>query len=141
MTRLVAFAHALADETRWRIIQLVFDEPMCVCELADILQMPPSSVSSHLQVIKKSGMLDSEKCEKWIYYRLARTHRPLVKAMAQFFETSPASSPVLKIDAKRAVARLAGRHKTCCPPPRALVRRKPLPAKNQTPFSTKQKTA
>lgn len=30
---LVAFAQALRDETRWRIIQLVFNEPMCVCDL------------------------------------------------------------------------------------------------------------
>ena len=58
----VPFFRALADETRWRIVQLLSDEPMCVCELADILRMPQSSVSSHLQVIKKGRLLDSTLC-------------------------------------------------------------------------------
>ena len=39
----VLFAQALADETRWRILRLVFAEALCVCELADILQLPQST--------------------------------------------------------------------------------------------------
>lgn len=135
MKNLVAFSHALADSTRWRIVQLIFNEPMCVCELADILQMPQSSVSSHVQVIKKSGMLDSERCEKWIYYRLTPNHRHLLKTMGEFFESSPASDAVLKADAARAVKRMAERDESCCPLPKCLASLKPLAArvKNRRP--------
>lgn len=129
MKNIVAFANALADETRWRIVQLIFNEPMCVCELADILEMPQSSVSSHVQVIKKSGMLDSEKCEKWIYYRLALNHRHLLKTMSEFFETSSASDAVLRTDAKRAARRMAERDESCCPPPKCLSKLRPLTPK------------
>lgn len=130
MKNIVAFSHALADETRWRIIQLIFNEPMCICELADILEMPQSSVSSHVQVIKKApGLLDSEKCGKWIYYRVSRNHRHLLLSMGGFFEESPASDKVLKADAAMAVKRLAERDESCCPLPTCLTKLKPLTAK------------
>ncbi len=138
MTSIVAFAHALADETRWRILQLVFNEPMCVCELADILDMPQSSVSSHVQVIKKSGLLDSERCEKWIYYRVAPSHRHLLMTMSEFFEVSPASNAVLKADAARAAERMAARGGSCCPLPKGLAKLKPLASRRQ--IKTARKT-
>ena len=56
MEAIVAFSRALADPTRWRIIRLVMEDALCVCELADILEMPQSSVSSHVQVIRKAGL-------------------------------------------------------------------------------------
>src|SRR5437764_596661 len=115
MFPVVQFAQALADETRWRIVQLLFDEPMCVCELADILRMPQSSVSSHLQVIKKGRLLDSERCEKWIYHRVGANHRHLLRHLAEFFAMSPAGDAVLGADARRAAKRLAARDGSCCP--------------------------
>jgi ArsR family transcriptional regulator len=129
MKNIVAFAQALADETRWRILQLLFNAPMCVCELADILGMPQSSVSSHVQVIKKAGLLESERCEKWIYYRVGAGHRHLLATLGQFFEVSPASDAMLKADAKQAAKRLAVRDESCCPLPKGLGRLKPLTTK------------
>ncbi len=85
MQDLVLFSHALADATRWRIVQLIADQALCVCELADILDMPQSSVSSHVQVIRKAGMLESERCEKWIYHRIGSGFLPLLAAMAKKF--------------------------------------------------------
>lgn len=48
MSSVVTFSRALADATRWRIVRLVMADALCVCELADILKMPQSSVSSHV---------------------------------------------------------------------------------------------
>ena len=129
MTNIVAFAQALADETRWRILQLITDEPLCVCELADILGMPQSSVSSHVQVIKKAGMLESERCEKWIYYRVCGNHRHLLATLGSFFEVSPASDATLRADAARAVKRLRERSGSCCPLPTGLTSLRPLKPK------------
>jgi ArsR family transcriptional regulator, arsenate/arsenite/antimonite-responsive transcriptional repressor len=140
MKSLVATMHALADETRWRIVQLLIGEPMCVCELADILDMPQSSVSSHVQVIKRGGLLDSEKCEKWIYYRVAQERRHLILSLVDLFDVSPATDAVLKEDARNAAKRLAERERSCCPLPKQLAAHsagslpgrssKPLPALN-----------
>jgi ArsR family transcriptional regulator len=112
----VLFAQALADDTRWRILRLVFAEALCVCELADILQLPQSTVSSHLQVIRKADLLDSERCEKWVYYRVAKSYRALVKAIfAQFPESAVGAD-----DAARKLARLAKRDQDDCSGPKCL---------------------
>ncbi len=129
MKNLVAAAHAIADETRWRVVQLVLNEPLCVCEIADILDMPQSSVSSHVQVIRKAGLLDSEKCEKWVYYRVKTSFRPWLASMAAVFEVSPATDSVLKTDAKRALQRLSRRDMSCCPLPKNLSKLKPVAGK------------
>lgn len=127
MDALVRFAHALADETRVRILHLMAEEALCVCELADILEMPASSVSSHVQVIRQAGLLASERCEKWIYYRLERKYRSLFATLAKFFAL-PADA-VLRADARRTKARLAVREESCCPGPKKLGSRERVLAK------------
>jgi len=134
MTNLVAFNQALADETRWRIIQLLLEEALCVCELADILGMPQSSVSSHVQVIRQAGMLESEKCGKWIYSRVEPRHRQMVLALGKFFAVSAETDATLRKDARNAVKRLSLREESCCPLPQKLVRRRTggTPSKERT---------
>ena len=118
METVVTFARALADATRWRIVRLVLDNALCVCELADILEMPQSTVSSHVQVIRKAGLLESEKCEKWTYFRIASDYRKLIASLEKFFAES--DDAILKTDAARSVARLAKREESCCPVPKSL---------------------
>jgi ArsR family transcriptional regulator len=121
MTDAVSFARALGDPTRWRIVRLVLDDALCVCELADILDMPQSSVSSHVQIIRKAGLLESERCEKWTYFRLSTQARGLVETIARAFDD--ASGADARADRAKAVQRLARREQSCCPGPKALVSR------------------
>lgn len=137
MDQLISFARALSDATRWRLLRLVRDEALCVCELADILEMPQSSVSSHLQVIRKAGLLASERCEKWIYYKLEPRYRGLLAELETFFSVSPATDPVMKTDAERAAQRLKERTESCCPGPKRLVSRSPVAAYGRAKHSKK----
>ena len=121
MQEITSFAHALSDPTRWRILQLVLDEALCVCELADILGMPQSSVSSHLQVIRRADLLASERCEKWVYYRLERKYRGLLLELGKFFAVSPATDSTLRSDGRKSAKRLQERERSCCPGPRLLA--------------------
>lgn len=122
MKNIVLFAKALADSTRWRIIRLVMDDALCVCELADILEMPQSSVSSHVQVIRKAGILESEKCEKWTYFRIKPEYLKLLRDMERHFE--PHGEEAWSEDANKAAARLIQREGSCCPGPKKLASRK-----------------
>ena len=122
MSDLVTFTRALADTTRWRIVRLVMEDALCVCELADILEMPQSSVSSHVQVIRRAGLLESEKCEKWTYFQIRRDYRKLIQTLSKFFDSS--GETILETDAKRLIQRLAKRENSCCPGPRTLSVRK-----------------
>ncbi len=116
----------MADETRWRIVRLVMERALCVCELADILEMPQSSVSSHVQIIRKAGLLESETCGKWTYFRIVRNHLPLLKAVLKTFPDSETHA----LDAEKAAARLARRESSCCPGPVKLAK----PRKSITPM-------
>lgn len=108
-----SFFRALGDETRWRIVRLVADRALCVCEIADILGMPQSSVSSHVQIIRKAGLLESERCGKWTYFRILGKHLPL---LTQLVESLP-NDPNHKTDLIKAKARLKDRENSCCPGP------------------------
>jgi ArsR family transcriptional regulator, arsenate/arsenite/antimonite-responsive transcriptional repressor len=117
-----AFFRALGDETRWRIVRLVSDRALCVCELADILGMPPSSVSSHVQIIRKAGLLESETCGKWTYFRIQRDSLDLLRKLARHFPGDSSHATDLANMEKR----LAGRESSCCRGPVKLARpRKP----------------
>jgi DNA-binding transcriptional ArsR family regulator len=119
MRNIVQFSRALADPTRWRIVRLVMRDALCVCELADILDMPQSSVSSHVQVIRKAGLLESEKCEKWTYFRIDARHLKLLETMEKFFTGSEDAG--WSGDAGKAAKRLGEREGSCCPGPKKLL--------------------
>ena len=61
---------ALADETRLRILLLLLDGELCVCELIAALELPQSTVSRHLAYLKRTGWVRDRKQGVWMYYRL-----------------------------------------------------------------------
>ena len=62
---------ALADENRVRILMALHGrDALCVCQLIDMLQLAPSTVSKHLSVLKNARLVDNRKIGRWIYYRL-----------------------------------------------------------------------
>lgn len=94
------------------------NQALCVCELADILEMPQSSVSSHVQIIRKAGLLESERRGKWTYFRIHPKYLPLLNRISETFP----SGPDYKTDLKRTKARLADRASSCCPGPIKLAK-------------------
>lgn len=67
---LAGYFKALADPTRLRILQLLGEREMCVCELEEFLNMSQPAVSHHLRLLKKAGLVDDRREGKWIYYSL-----------------------------------------------------------------------
>ena len=61
---------ALSDETRLRILSLVFSGEMCVCEIEESLGLTQSNTSRHLTALKNAGILSSSKQAQWAYYKL-----------------------------------------------------------------------
>lgn len=116
------FFRALADNTRWRIVRLVMDEALCVCELADILEMPQSTVSSHVQIIRKAGLLESEKREKWTYFRIMASHLKPLRMLVEHLDRENGAEWM--DDRSRCEARLAERETSCCPGPIQLRSRR-----------------
>src|SRR3954471_19972664 len=69
-TRAVDLFHALSDETRLEIVELLRRGERCVCELTDTLDAAPSRLSFHLRVLKDAGIVRDRKDGRWVYYEL-----------------------------------------------------------------------
>ena len=61
---------ALAEPRRWRIVELLSCEELCVCHLAEDLGIAQPLVSHHLKVLRAAGLVEAEKHRQWTYYRL-----------------------------------------------------------------------
>lgn len=61
---------ALADETRIRILNVLYKETLCVCDLEEILELSQSNASRHLTKLKSARLITSEKQAQWVYYRV-----------------------------------------------------------------------
>jgi ArsR family transcriptional regulator, arsenate/arsenite/antimonite-responsive transcriptional repressor len=71
MNDLVRTFKALSDETRLRIIKLLEQGELCVCDITSALDIVQPKVSFHLSVLKEAGFIKDRKQGKWIHYSLA----------------------------------------------------------------------
>lgn len=65
-----AIHHALADPVRVTILSLLEIQPLCVCVIRECIGIAGSKLSYHLNIMKESGLIDSEQQGNWIIYRL-----------------------------------------------------------------------
>jgi ArsR family transcriptional regulator len=70
MEQLAQFFKALSDETRLRIMMLLTQGELCVCDLMFVLDEPQSKVSRHLAYLKHSGLTNSKRAGVWMHYWL-----------------------------------------------------------------------
>jgi ArsR family transcriptional regulator, arsenate/arsenite/antimonite-responsive transcriptional repressor len=70
MKELATIFKALSDETRLRIIKLLEQGELCVCDITAALDMVQPKVSFHLNALKEAGLIIDRKQGRWIHYRL-----------------------------------------------------------------------
>ena len=61
---------ALSDETRLNIVKFLLDGEKCVCEIFPIVKRTQSTVSIQLSKLENSGVLESRRDGKRIYYKI-----------------------------------------------------------------------
>jgi protein-tyrosine-phosphatase/DNA-binding transcriptional ArsR family regulator len=66
----VELARALGDPLRWRIVELLSTEQLCVAHLSEELQTAQPLVSHHLKVLRQAGLIEPDRYRYWTYYRL-----------------------------------------------------------------------
>lgn len=62
------------DSTRIRILFVLFEAEVCVCDLAQALQMTQSAISHQLKILKQSKLVKSRREGKSVFYSLADSH-------------------------------------------------------------------
>ena len=84
---------AFADRTRLRILHLLLEGELCVCDLVRVLQLSQPKVSRHLAYLRKAGLVRARREGLWMHYRLAPAteplHQGLLKCLGQCFESVP----------------------------------------------------
>lgn len=62
------------DSTRIRILFVLFEAEVCVCDLAEVLHMTQSAVSHQLRILKQAKLVSARREGKSVFYSLADEH-------------------------------------------------------------------
>ena len=114
MRDLTALGQAIVDPTRVRIIAALRRGELCVCELVDALEISQSTLSGHLQVLRRTGMVTTKKEGRWIYYSLADRKTALIEGIFSHIQPDGEADPRLHRDSERIARRLAIRENGRC---------------------------
>jgi ArsR family transcriptional regulator len=101
MKEFVKVMKALADPNRVKIIKLLQQKVMCVCELQGALGIAQPSVSKHLKILEEAGLVDYRKEGLWVNYYLADGKRSpyaasLLGNLRHWLNDDPAVSELIK---------------------------------------------
>ena len=98
----MSVSKALADASRIRILALLEVRPLCVCQITEILDLAPSTISKHLSNLRQAGLIDMEKEGRWIHCRLTEADRAHPATGARkWVSAAVAGSSKLKEDRQR----------------------------------------
>lgn len=89
MDDIIKVLKALSDESRLRMLMLIEQQELCVCEVMEILGMGQSRVSRHLNILNDAGLAKSRRQGTWMFYKSAGKettlyHFDIVKALTDW---------------------------------------------------------
>jgi ArsR family transcriptional regulator len=103
---------ALGDRNRLRIMKMLEVKAMCVCEITEVLNLAPSTVSKHLSLLHEADLIEDRKEGKWVNYSLPGKSRiPLVSDILKLIRFSLEDDS--QIQADREKAKMTDRVKLC----------------------------
>ena len=111
MKTLAHMFKALSDEIRLRILCLLLEGELCVCDIVDVLQLPQSTVSRHLAYLKNAGLVDDRRCGVWMYYSIVAGENDLRSGLLEHLRENFSVSEIAQADRGRLAAFC--RHNRC----------------------------
>jgi DNA-binding transcriptional ArsR family regulator len=66
---------ALADRNRARILKILEEQELCVCQIKMVLGLKQPTVSKHLSVLRDAGLVETRRNGTWVFYSLSRQRR------------------------------------------------------------------
>lgn len=109
MKSLLQFGKAISDPTRVRILNLLRQEDLCVCELVEALQLGQSTISTHLAILRNTGTVITEKRQNWVIYRLNSEAQKALSTLSEGF-----ADAIFDQDNHRMETRIRIRFDDCC---------------------------
>ena len=71
MKTFIRVMKALSDPNRVRVLKILQDKELCVCEIQNVLGLAQSTVSKHMKILEDAGLVDRKRQGTWIIYSLA----------------------------------------------------------------------
>jgi DNA-binding transcriptional ArsR family regulator len=121
MREFMAITKALSDPNRVRILLALRRGELCVCQITELFGFSPSTISKHLSILHRAGLIMSRKAERWVYYRLPDKAAPVAvrEALAWVYKSlaktdeAAADAKKLKRILKTDLAVICRRQKCC----------------------------
>jgi DNA-binding transcriptional ArsR family regulator len=84
-TPLPEIYRAFSDPTRLRILNLLLQQPLCVCHVQDVLDLPQVNTSQHLAYLRKAGIVEFERVQTMEGVSLETIGRPMPTTQSEVF--------------------------------------------------------
>lgn len=115
MRDVLDIAKAMADGNRLRVLTSLAGGELCVCQIVELLQLAPSTVSKHMSILRQARLVEGRKEGRWMYYRLPdRDASQTVRGAVAWVRDSLAKSPQTLQDKKTLKAILAMNPEDIC---------------------------
>lgn len=105
---------AISDVSRLRIIMGLSGGERCVCKLTALLGLAPSTVSKHLSILRRAGLVESRRDGTWMYYRLVKTE-PEIQKLLKYLSSVLAGDKQIIEDQKTLTRIEKNRQENLCP--------------------------
>jgi len=101
MKKTVTLLKALSDQNRLRVVAaLLSGDELCACQIKELLQVTGPTVSRHLALLIQTGIVDSRKDGRWVYYRLQKKNSDF-SALILWLEKEFQNSALVQTDQLR----------------------------------------
>ena len=87
---------AVAEETRFQIVQILTNGEQCVCDLQAELDAAQSRLSFHLKKLKDAGVVSARRDGRWVHYSLVPEALDEMRAFLGEVKPGSAALPVLR---------------------------------------------
>ncbi|MBM4169091.1 MAG: winged helix-turn-helix transcriptional regulator [Ignavibacteria bacterium] len=93
---------ALSDANRVRIVKMLGERELCLCEVREVLGLSNSTVSKHLTILRDAGLLLDSKEGRWVNFRLnKKSEERLIRSVLALVNTSFDDDPTIRNDSKK----------------------------------------
>jgi DNA-binding transcriptional ArsR family regulator len=94
----VAAARALGHPARLRILAMLGSGELCACQITEVIELAPSTVSAHVKELRRAGLVQERKDGKWVFFRLVEN--PVSRTWIETSLAAAADDQQLAADAR-----------------------------------------
>lgn len=102
MNQLTSIFKLLSDETRLRMMVLLYQQELCVCQLSGILDAPQPRISKNLSKLRDLNLVSDVRKDKFVYYSLRTENLLLMQTLKAILDNID-TTPQLRADQARLI--------------------------------------